>query len=128
MRKLTLHFLVGLMRELEPPCAPLGHDVSLPLLLSIGLLQLLILLAERADVGPQPALGDLEAVLSLGSGIDLGFQLPPQLLQLGPQAGCFPPNLLDFSGIGGAGSLLILQGLEQLIPLRWKGNIGQVRI
>ena len=50
MRELTFHPLVGLFSELEPPLIPVVHDAGLPLLLRIGLLELLILLPESIDV------------------------------------------------------------------------------
>ena len=52
MRKLTLHLLVGLLRKLNPSRVPLGHNFGLPLLLHVGLLELLVLLSEGSNVGP----------------------------------------------------------------------------
>ena len=108
MRELTFHLLVGLLGELKPPRIPLSHDVGSLLLLHVGLLELLILLPEGTNVGPQPPLSDVRAVLGLGGGGDLGFQLLPQLVHLGPQAGRFTSHLLDLLSIGVAGSLLVL--------------------
>ena len=117
-QELTFHLLIGLLGELEPLRIPHGHDVGLPLLLTVGLLELHVLLPESADVSPQPPLGDLRAILGLGCSSDLGLELLPQLVQLSLQAGSLTPRLLDLTGIRFAGILLALQGLGQLIFLR----------
>ena len=103
VRKLTFHLLIGLLRELKPPRIPLSHNVSSLLLLHVGFLEALVLLPEGGDVGPQPPFGGVKPSLGLGGGSSLGSKLLPQLIQL--------------SGIGLAGILLILQGPGQLVLL-----------
>ena len=79
MRKLTFHLLVGFLGELKPSRIPFSRNVGSLLLLCVGLLELLTLLPERTNVGPQPPLGDLEPILGLGGGSNLGSKLLPKL-------------------------------------------------
>ena len=67
--ELTFHFLIKLLRECVPALHLPGHGVGLILLNFVGILQALILLLQRFDLGAQ--LFFLLFKLGLGTG-DLG--------------------------------------------------------